>query len=111
MAAEDLELGLEVARAAGELWAVSDVVDLMEMPILAAFLETRGETLQQVAVEVIMQAATTRALSQVMGAQAEAVADAGAEEMAEGIVRMAASEAMAESSEELAGGAGEGAEA
>ena len=102
MSVEDLESGLEVARTAGELWAVSDVVDLMEMPVLAAFLETRGELLQNVAVEIIVRAAGTRALSQVLAEEGDVVADLGVGEVAEGLVRAAASEAMAERSDELA---------
>ena len=40
-------------------------------------------------------------LSQVLAAEGEAVAELGAEEVAEGLVRAAASEAMAERSDEL----------
>jgi len=96
MTEEDLEIGLEIARTAGELWAVSDVVELLEMPVLSAFLEQRGESLQEVAVEIILQAAGTRALSQVLGATSAKVGDLGAGEVAEGLVRGAASQAMAE---------------
>jgi hypothetical protein len=102
MSAGDLESGLEVARTAGELWAMSDVVDLMEMPVIATFLESRGESLQDVAVDIILQAAATRGLSNIMAAKGKSIAEMGAEEVAEGIVRMTASEAMAERSKELA---------
>jgi hypothetical protein len=42
MSADDLERGLELARMAGELWSVGNVVDLLEMPVLSAFLASRG---------------------------------------------------------------------
>jgi hypothetical protein len=101
MGAEDLETGLEIARTAGELWAISDAVDLLQMPVLSAVLEDRGELLQRVAVDVMLRAASTRALSQVMATKSEEIAELGAEEVAEGVVRMAASEALAERSEDL----------
>jgi hypothetical protein len=107
MGAEDLESGLEVARTAGELWAASDVVDLLEMPVLAAFLESRGELLQNVAVEIILRASGTRALSQVLTGAGEAVADLGDQEVAEGLVRAVASQVLAEESDELAAMTGE----
>ena len=40
MSAEDLEHGLEMARVAGELWAVGDVIDMLQMPVLAVRLLT-----------------------------------------------------------------------
>jgi hypothetical protein len=70
MSADDLERGLEIARIAGELWAVGDVVDMLEMPILADFLESRGEALQMTAVDVMLQAVSTRALSVAMSEEA-----------------------------------------
>ena len=51
---------------------------------------------------MILRAAGTRALSQVLAVEGDVVADLGAGEVAEGLVRTAASEAMAERSEELA---------
>jgi hypothetical protein len=102
MGEEDLEHGLELARLAGEMWVVSDVTDLMEMPVIAAFLEDRGIQLQEMAVEQILNAASTRSLSEIMAATSEQIAGYGLREAAEGAVRLAASEGMAERSEELA---------
>jgi len=42
MSREELDRGLELARIAGELWTVSDVVGIMDMPVLAEFLEERA---------------------------------------------------------------------
>ena len=77
MSADDLERGLELARMAGELWTVSDVVDLFEMPVLSAFLEDRGEQLQKIAVDEILQAASNRALSHVMAATGAEIKELG----------------------------------
>lgn len=70
MGAEDLDKGAQVARTAREL------------P-------------QNVAVEIILRATGTWALSQGSIAEGEAGAGLGAREVAEGTVCMAASEAMA----------------
>ena len=43
MSAEDLERGLELARLAGELWTIGDVMDAVDMPILSAFMADRSE--------------------------------------------------------------------
>ena len=97
-----LERGLELARLAGELWAVSDVVDLMEMPVLSAFLEDRSEQLQEIAMDEILQAAGERALSHLMAATGAEIRELGANEVAEGVVRGVAAAAMADRAEELA---------
>ena len=47
MGEDDLERGLELARLAGELEAVGNVVTRLQMPVLAAFLATRSEQLQE----------------------------------------------------------------
>ena len=49
MSYSDIERGLELARMAGELRAISDVTHALEMPVLTAVLADRGERLQQVA--------------------------------------------------------------
>ena len=50
MSKEELERGLELARLAGELWTISDVAGVLDMPVLAEFLEERGMRLQEIAV-------------------------------------------------------------
>jgi hypothetical protein len=72
------------------------------MPVLAAFLESRGEQLQKVAVEVILQAASNRALSNVMAATGAEIREFGANEIAEGLLREIAAEALADESDALA---------
>ena len=80
MSADDLEHGLQIARIAGELWAVSDVVDLLQMPILASFLESRGEELQVTAVDVMLEAVGSRALSLALSQDAAKLSALGTEE-------------------------------
>ena len=62
----------------------------------------RREQLQEVAVEVILQAASARALSNILAATGGEIRELGANEVAEGLLRKIAAEAMAEESEELA---------
>jgi len=102
MGEEDLEQGLALARLAGELQAASKVVDLMVMPVLTGFLETRSAQLQDLAVDNILQSAGNRALARVLAAKGLEIEEMGIEEMAEGLTRIAASEAMEERSEDLA---------
>jgi hypothetical protein len=102
MSDDDLDRGMELARMAGELWTVSDVVALLDMPVLAAFLEQRGEWLQEIAVETILSFGATRAVAEAMGETGTRVAGLGADEVAEGVVRGVASGALATDSEALA---------
>ena len=87
---------------AGELWAVGDVADVMGMPVLAQFLEQRGESFQVIAVDAMLTAAGTRALSVALSEEAARLGEMSAEEAAEGYARLAASAGLAVRSEELA---------
>jgi hypothetical protein len=101
MGEEDLETGLELARIAGELWAVSDVVDMLQMPALTEFLAERGEILQEMAVEQILRSASTKGVARAIEAAGGTIADLGNNEIAEGVTRMAVSEGLAEGSKQL----------
>jgi len=101
MGEEDLETGLELARIAGELWAVSDVVDMLQMPALTDFLAERGEILQEIAVEQIIRSASTKGVARAIEAAGGKIADLGNNEIAEGVTRMAVSEGLAEGSKQL----------
>ena len=63
MSKEELERGLELARLAGELWTISDVAGVLDMPVLAEFLEERGMRLQQIAADQLLRFTGTRALA------------------------------------------------
>ena len=102
MSYEDAEHGLELARLAGELEAVSQVVEGLQMPMLYVFLSARSERLQEMAVEQIRQAGSTRGLARAMAATGKQLAGMGENEVAEGLARMAVSEGMADRSAELA---------
>ena len=102
MSEDDLERGLQLARLAGELEAVGNVVTRLQMPVLAGFLAMRSISLQEVAVDTIVRAAGSRALSQVIAAEEAELEEMGIEEAAEGLTRQAAAEALAERSEQLA---------
>jgi hypothetical protein len=101
MSREELERGLELARLAGELWTVSDVVGILQMPVLAEFLEERGMRLQEVAVDQLLRFTGTRALAGAMKATGKEIEAMGEQEVTEGLVRLAVSEAAAERSAEL----------
>ena len=102
MSADDLERGLELARMAGELWAVSDVVSLLDMPVLADVLESRGEHLQRIAVETIVRFSSASALSEVMAGTNAQVGQRDEEELAEDVARAMTAAAVAAESETLA---------
>lgn len=102
MSADDLERGLEIARMAGELGAIGNVADALEMPVLSAVLADRGSRLQSIAVEVILQAAATRSLSHMMSSTGREIGEMGEDEIDEGVLRVTTAEVAAKRAEELA---------
>ena len=86
----------------GQLATVGHVVADLNMPVLAAFLFDKGDDLQGLAVDTIFRAGATRALAAAVSATGAQVGDLGANEMAEGLTRLAVSDAMALRSAELA---------
>lgn len=81
MSLGDLDRGLELGRMAGELGTISDVVDTLEMPVLSAVLGDRGRRLQEIAVDVILRAAATQGLADLMDATGQQLAEMGIEEI------------------------------
>ncbi len=102
MSLGDAERGLAVGRVAGELATLAEVADGLEMPVLALILDSRGEQLKSIAVDVMLHAAAERGLSQLMAATSKRVGEIGANEIDEGLIRAAASDFAAERSAELA---------
>jgi hypothetical protein len=98
MSVEDLDHGLELARLSGELQAVGQVINLLQMPVLSAFLAARGGRLQEMAVEQIRQSGSTHSLARALTATGQKIAGMGENEIVEGIARLAVSEGMAERS-------------
>ena len=101
MSEGDLEHGMKLARLSGELRAAGEIVNRLEMPILTKFLHGRSITLDNLAVNAVLRSSSTRVLSAAIAATGNNVADLSAREVAEGVVRMAASDALATRSEEL----------
>ena len=101
MSREELDRGLELARIAGEMWTVSDLAALLDMPMLADFLEERGMRLQEIAVDQLLRSTGTRALAGSIKRAGQDIEAMGEAEIAEGAVRVAVSEAAAERSAEL----------
>jgi hypothetical protein len=102
---------MELARVSGELQAAGRIVEKLQMPLLSAFLGDRSGKMGQMAVDNILLASATRALAAAMAATGQKLEDLSATEVAEGIVRLAASDAMAERSDELAAESGDSASA
>ena len=111
MSLADLDRGMELARFSGELQAASRIVNKLQMPLLSAFLDDRSGKMGKMAVDNILLASATRALAAAMAATGQKLEDLSATEVAEGIVRLAASGALAERSDELAAESGDSASA
>ena len=101
MGAEDLSTAMSLAAIAGQLDAVSNLVSGLEMPILAAFLVEKSDDLHEMAVDTMFRSAATRALASAVEATGKDVAALGVNEIAEGLDRLAVSDAMAVRSMEL----------
>lgn len=102
MSLTDLDRGMELARISGELQAAGSLVEKLKMPLLAAFLGDRSGKVSQIAVESIMLASANRALAAATAVTGKQLTELSANEVAEGIVRLAASEALAEGSKAMA---------
>jgi hypothetical protein len=105
---EDLGIGMDLAAIAGQLWTASDVVAALDMPVLAGFLEVKGENLQRIAVEILLRFGATSVLADYIQQTGAAVGGLGIEELDEGISRLniadkmdVASEKLVEKSDEL----------
>jgi hypothetical protein len=101
MSLEDVDHGLELARLAGELSVVGDIVQGLQMPILSDFLILRSASLHDMAVKQMRLAGSRRNLALAMAETSEKITGFGEDEIAEGAARLAISEGMAERSTEL----------
>ena len=98
MSVDDLEHGLELARLSGELHTASEMVDALHMPVLSTFLSERAVRLHEMSVEQIRLAISTDGVSQVLAAAGQRITALGENEVEEGLVRLAISEAVSEQS-------------
>jgi hypothetical protein len=101
MSKEELERGLALARLAGELSTVGDMMDVLQMPVLSEFLADRGQRLQDIAVDQLLRFTGTRALAGAIKEAGEHIEAMGEDEVVEGMMRGAVSEAAAKRSAEL----------
>ena len=101
MSSEDLNEGMELAAISGQVTAVGDLLTYLEMPIIANFLVGRGERLRHIAVQNLLRFSATHTMAQAMQKTSEDVAELGSNEVAEGRMRLAASQQFADESEAL----------
>jgi hypothetical protein len=94
MSREDIEHGLELARLSGELYTASDILAAMKMPVMVTFLTERAERLHEMSVEQIRIAISTDGVSQILSAAEQRINTLGENEVEEGMVRLATSEAV-----------------
>ena len=92
--ADNLDRGMLLASLSGQLRVASDVVDLMNMPVLSEFLGVKGRQLRGLAVNEIGRAMAAAALAQGMDAMADRLAALGLGEVAAGLQELEASDAL-----------------
>jgi hypothetical protein len=102
LSASDMQHGLSLAGIAGQLATVSDVMDSLQMPVLSAFLDDTSGQLRDLAISSLLRARDTQNLAGLIRRTSQTVAGYGTTEMAEGLVRLAASEDFAAQSAQLA---------
>jgi hypothetical protein len=102
MSVADLDRGMELASVAGQLEAASDMMGTLGMPVLAAFLDAKGEQVKRLAVNMLLRAGATRALGAALAETGVEVGDLGANEFAKGITRLAQAQAIESQSQQLA---------
>ena len=68
LSAGDVARAMELGAVSGQLAVAADIVAARDMPVLAAFLEDKGNLLRKFAVDSAMRSGATRALAQAMSA-------------------------------------------
>jgi len=101
MSETDLELGLELARLSGELRVAGSILERMALPTLADFLQSRSELVHGLATEEVLRSTGTRALATAVATTGADLANLSADDVAQGIIRLAAAGTMAGAAEEL----------
>lgn len=99
---DGLDTAMSISAIAGQLETVATVMAEWGMPILAAFLDEKQDELHDLAVEEIFKAAAMKALAESVKDSGAKVGALGANEMAEGLTRMAVSDDLAAHSNDLA---------
>ena len=94
VSADNLDRGMFLASLSGQLGVAANVVELMRMPVLAAFLDVKGQQLRGLAVNEIGRAMAAAALAEGMDALSNRLAAIGLSEIAEGISEGEAADAL-----------------
>jgi hypothetical protein len=102
MSADELDYGMKLASIAGQLWATSTVLSTFGVPLIADFMEKKGQELQDLAEDVLLRSGATRALAKAMAETGAEVGELGVGEVAEGMNRLDESEELENQSELLA---------
>ena len=99
---EDLEFGMGIGSISGQLGVAAEISAMRDMPVMADFLYDKSNELREMAVDAIIKFAATHALARSIAATGAQVGGYGADEMIEGLTRMAVADAVAERSDDLA---------
>jgi len=99
---DDLERGMVLAAMSGQLRVASDIVDLMRMPVLTAFLRQKSYQLRGLAVNEIGRAMAAAAVAEDLESLRDRLAGLGLAEVGQGMEEFAAADALAEASGEMA---------
>jgi hypothetical protein len=88
MSEDDLDHSMEIAGISGQMNAVGDLVASMDMLVLASFLWDRSDRLRELAVETMIRFSAGQALAEAIEEAEEEIEELGANEIAEGLVRL-----------------------
>jgi hypothetical protein len=98
MSSDGIEHGMELARLSGELQTASEMVEALQMPVLATLLSKRAARLHEMSVEQIRLAISTNGVSQILAATGQQISELGENEVEEGMTRLSVSRAASEES-------------
>jgi hypothetical protein len=100
LADEDLADAMDIAAISGQLFAVSELLEAIAMPVLAAFLEEKGEELHDIAVDSIFRYNAARSVGEAMAGTGADIGAMGEREIAEGAAGLEAAENLADQDDE-----------
>ena len=98
MSSDGIEHGMELARLSGELQTASEMVEALQMPVLANLLSKRAARLHEMSIEQIRLAISTNGISQILAATGQQISELGENEVEEGMTRLTVSRAASEKS-------------
>jgi len=101
MSSDGIEHGMELARLSGELQTASEMVEALQMPVLANLLSRRAARLHEMSVEQIRLAISTNGVSQILAATGQQISELGENEVEEGMTRLTVSRAASQESAAL----------